>query len=226
MTYSMHTFDWAKRALDHGYAVIVVDPLDPRGITDDCVIPRPAPVSRLLKDAFDAANHLRRQSFVDPSRVGLLGFSLGAMVGLAASGPTYSHLNGSPPFQVIVSTYPICILKDIETVYKPGGPVDVHYAPDKVVVPLLLEIGDQDNEGGPEPMNGCKTLGDEQKALGAPVEYVIYHATHVWDMRELAASDSGTNDYGQVVEYTYNSEVTEQSAKDAFAFFDQRLKGP
>jgi hypothetical protein len=69
-------------------------------------------------------------------------------------------------------------------------------------------------------MNGCKTLGDEQKTLGAPVEYVIYHATHVWDMRELEPSDWGTNDYGQVVKYTYNAEVTEQSAKDAFAFFD------
>jgi dienelactone hydrolase len=212
-TYSMHTFDWAKRALDHGYAAIVVDPLDPRGVTNNCVIPRPVPPSRLLKDAFDAANHLRRQSFVDPSRIGLMGFSLGAMVGLGASGPPYSHLNGSEPFRAIVSAYPSCI--NIETTFT-SGKVDVHYAPDKVIVPLLIEIGDKDKEGEQELMNGCKALGDEQKALGAPVEYVIYHATHAWDKRELTAADGPA--------YIYNADVTEQSAKDAFSFLDAHLK--
>jgi dienelactone hydrolase len=110
--------------------------------------------------------------------------------------------------------YPVCTVKDV-------GSIDVHYAPDKVEVPLRLLIGDRDNEGGSEPMNGCKTVGDEQKALGAPVEYVIYHATHVWDMRELEPGEQNKDD-----RYVYSAEVTEQSAKDAFAFLDQHMKAP
>ena len=223
-TYSMHTFDWAKRAVDQGYAVMVVDPLDPRGIADNCIIPRPVPSTRLLKDAFDAANHLRRQSFVDPRRIGLLGFSLGGMIGLAASGAEHSKPNGSEPFNAIVAAYPICILKDVETPFTTGK-VDVAYMPRKVIVPLLVLIGDQDNEGGPDPMNGCKELSDEQKAQGAPVEYSIYHATHAWDMRELAPGEQSTNSFGQVVYYIRNADVTEQSARDAFTFLGTKLAG-
>src|SRR5262245_51250087 len=64
-SYSLHMFDWARRALDHGYAVLVVDPLTPRGAEQNCSQPRAVAYPRLLKDAFDAANHLRRQPFVD-----------------------------------------------------------------------------------------------------------------------------------------------------------------
>ena len=90
-TVSMHAFDWAHRARFQGYAVLVVDPLTPRGVSLNCESPSPVRAARVLKDAFDAANHLRRQSFVDPTRVGLMGFSQGAMVALAASGSTYSR---------------------------------------------------------------------------------------------------------------------------------------
>jgi dipeptidyl aminopeptidase/acylaminoacyl peptidase len=39
---------------------------------------------RLRKDAFYAAEHLRKQPFVDPERIGLLGMSQGAMAALGA----------------------------------------------------------------------------------------------------------------------------------------------
>jgi hypothetical protein len=43
----MNAFDWAMRATIHGYAVLVVDPLTQRNVTENC----PGPVRR------DAGEH-------------------------------------------------------------------------------------------------------------------------------------------------------------------------
>jgi dipeptidyl aminopeptidase/acylaminoacyl peptidase len=78
-----HSFDvWAKAALQRGYAVLVVDPLTPRSVVapgENCRPPTKVREVRLRKDAFDAAEHLRKQPFVDPERIGLLGMSQGAL---------------------------------------------------------------------------------------------------------------------------------------------------
>lgn len=223
--YSKSTFDWAQRAVAHGYAALVVDPLAPRGRDGNCVRPLVVPASRILKDAFDAAEHLRRQHFVDSTRIGLLGFSQGAMVGLGAAGSTYSRLDERERFSAVVSVYPVCFF---DSYPMPGTPeaVDIRYVPEKIVMPLLVEIGDQDTQGGP-PMNGCKTLLAEPRDRGDPVEFIIYHATHLWDQRELGASGERTQGvYGQDILYQFNTEVTEQSVEDAFAFFAKHMKGP
>jgi dienelactone hydrolase len=212
---SSQTHDWAERALAHRYAVLIVEPLRPRGERSNCggrPAPVPVPNSRLLKDAFDAANHLRRQLFIDPARIGLLGFSQGGNVALGASVGSYSHLDGSKPFAAIVAFYPFCILRN----YAQSGivpyPVDMHYVPDRVVVPILVELGDKDRELD-QVMGNCPLVLDQQKALGAPVEYIVYHATHIWDQREATPPT-----------YTYDPEVTKKSVLDAFAFLDARLK--
>jgi dienelactone hydrolase len=222
-TRSTHVFDWARRAIDHGYAVLVVDPQTPRGVGLNCTLPLGVPAVRLLKDAFDAANDLRKQTFVDKSRIGLIGFSLGGMVGLGASDARYATGNGSAPFRAIVSIYPVCIFKQLP---RPGnsGLIDLPWAPVKEVVPLLVEMGDQDNEGSPNGTAAdCKALLDPLKAQGDPVEYTIYHATHEWDDRQSDGfKKRGFN--GQNILYLYNASVTEQSANDAFAFLGQEMK--
>jgi len=195
---------WAQGAVDRGYAVLVVDPLTARDVWDNCYVARPVPMSRLLQDSFDAAEHLRRQPFVDPGRVALLGFSLGGMIGLGASGEKYSSPGGRP-FNAIVSVYPLCEVNDYASPSR-SEHVNLSFVPEKVVVPLFVEIGDSDDKGG-APMNGCKDLLDEQRGRGAPVEYVIYSAGHAWD---LAGSDS----------------VTQRSVTDAFDFLGQRMGMP
>jgi dienelactone hydrolase len=223
--YTENTFDWAKRAVEHGYAALVVDPLAPRGVDSNCVRPLPVPASRVLTDAFDAADHLRQQSFVDPARIGLLGFSQGAMIGLGAAGSIYSRLGEREPFGAIVSVYPVCLF-DSYPMQGMLAPVDIRYVPERIVVPLFVEIGDQDTQGGP-PMNGCKTLLEERKYRDDPIELVLYHATHLWDHRELGTSGERTRGvYGQEILYQYNADVTEQSSKDAFAFLDAHMKRP
>jgi dienelactone hydrolase len=196
---------WAQGAVDRGYAVLLVDPLTARNVWDNCYVAKPVPMSRLLKDAFDAAEHLRRQPFVDPDRVALLGFSLGGMVGLGAAGEERSYLRGYRPFRAIVSVYPICRIADYVGPSRPE-PVDLSFVPKTIVVPLLVEIGDSDDKGG-TPMNGCKDLLDEQRDHKAPSDYIIYPAGHAWDM-------AGYDD------------VTRQSAMDAFVFLAEHVRAP
>jgi hypothetical protein len=90
---------------------------------------------RLRKDAFDAAEHLRKQ----PSdRIGLLGMSQSAMAALAASANDYDTPQGRRAFRAIVSIY---LARFFANVQIPGrsGPVNLHYLPEtKIVVPLLV----------------------------------------------------------------------------------------
>ena len=140
---SRHAFDvWAKAALGRGYAVLVVDPLTPRGVTrpaENCLPPTRVREARLRKDAFDAAEHLRKQPFVDPERVGVLGLSQGGMAVLAAAATGYDAPQDRRAFRAIVSIYPVCFLANLQI---PGrsAPANIHYIADtRIVVPLLVQ---------------------------------------------------------------------------------------
>lgn len=218
---SRHSFDvWAKAALRRGYAVLVVDPLTPRGVTvpaENCRPPTKVNERRLRKDAFDAAEHLRKQTFVDPERVGLLGLSQGAMAALAAAAIGYIDRRA---FRAIVSIYPVCFLGNLKI---PGrsGPADIHFIPEtKVATPLLVQMGDLDTEAPPQD---CISRLQKQKEIAmAPVELVVHkNATHGWD---IGSNFTKTAANGRRVEYRYNPKVTAESVKQAFDFFDGHVR--
>lgn len=213
-TYSHALHDWAKRAIDHGYAVMVADPLWQQKVEANCDDPIPVPMSRMLKDAFDAAAALRKQPFIDPRRVGIVGFSQNANTVLALSGMPYSRYLGAPPFAAIVSFYPSCETRGAKTSQR-SNPVDIRFIAEEPDVPLLVLLGDKDTIA---PLNesNCEKMLNDRKARGSPVAYKIYPATHIWDWPEIP--QLGWKDVA------YDPEVTEQSAKDAFAFLDKELK--
>ncbi len=220
-----HAFDWAKRALDRGYAVLVVDPLTPRNVTapgENCRFPPRVSLSRFRKDAVDAADHLRKQPFVDPQRIGLIGFSFGAMAGLGLSGDGYANVAGKQVFRAVASFYPTCYLRNRPSPAS-GKLVDVRWVPQKVTVPLLVQMGELDTES---PAKECVTLLQQQKQNGAPVDFIVHKgATHVWDAKKLGGQAfTRTTSLGTRVEYRYNPEITSQSAIRAFDFLDRHLK--
>jgi dienelactone hydrolase len=219
-----HAFDvWAKAALQRGYAVLVVDPLTPRGVVapgENCRSPSKVPEPRLRKDAFDAAEHLRKQPFVDPERIGLLGMSQGAGAALAASADFYDKPQGRRAFRAIVSIYPPCFFANVRI---PGRsrPVNLLYLPPTriVVVPLLVQMGDLDTE---TPPKDCISRLQEKKDQGAPVEFVVHkNATHGWDIGRNFTK-KGMN--GQDVEYRYNPKATAESVRLAFDFLDSHVR--
>ncbi len=206
------TFDWAKRALDAGFAAMVVDTLGPRGVRINCFPPLPVMPTRLAKDAFDALTYLRKFPFIDPDRISVIGMSQGAgiavMVSGAGAGVAGRPFIDNPPakgFASAVALYPVCSWPERQ----------IRYVPSKISTPLLVLMGDQDNETPPE---NCVSLLEEQKTAGAPVEWEIYKgATHCWDCSSL--HNFRKKDWrGENVEYRYDRELTKASAARAFEF--------
>ena len=78
--------DRAKKAVERGYVVLLMDSLGPRGVNSVCKgFRKGVNWGRGLKDVLRAAAHLRSLDYVDKNRVALAGFSWGATIGLLSS---------------------------------------------------------------------------------------------------------------------------------------------
>jgi dienelactone hydrolase len=207
--------DWAKRTVARGYVAFVVDPVTQRG-PPVCVPNSPSNHYRGTKDAFQALAHLKRFPFVDQERVGLLGFSWGAMVSLLASSQTYAELfSPSQRFVAAVGFYPVCHVEPMQ-----GRPVVDFVRPDHDR-PALILMGDQDSEA---PASDCVPLLETVAGKGQSVEWHVYRgATHCWDCSSLH-NFSKTDFRGVRVVYKFDKELTEASAKRALDYLDGRLK--
>jgi dienelactone hydrolase len=208
--------DWAKEAIGRGYVVLVVDSLGPRGIKTVCMGPQSGVhFVRGVRDALQAAEHLRKFEFVDKKRIALAGYSWGAMVGVLSSSKRYgTALAPGERFAAAVSFYPGCF-----TLRPPSGnPYEIVNA--DIDRPLLVLMGDKDTE---TPANECVAKLEAAKSAGAPVEWHVYpETTHCWDCRQLDGF-SKTDSRGSRVTYRYDKKVTEDSARRMFEFLDKTL---
>lgn len=221
--FSYHVFDWAEKALKRGYAVLVVDPLTPRGVDrHNCVPPLKVSPARLIKDAFAAADHLRKLPFVDGERIALMGLSQGAMVALGAAGAEHSGKEGRRPFRAAISFYPACAYYDVKLPTREAR-VDIRYLARKITTPLLVLMGEDDTETDPKD---CVPLLSEQKGQGAPVEWEIYtNTTHAFDDIKWQFQTFRKKDFrGTEVVYRYNEESVREAEKRAFAFLERHMK--
>lgn len=207
--------NWAKQALSRGYVVFVIDSLGPRGLKTVCHPPSPVSIWRGVKDSFQALDHLERFEFVDPERVGLMGFSWGAMVGLLASSKTVANVfSPSKRFAAVASFYPGC--------YFPasGTRGEIEFLRTDTDRPTLVLLGDSDTE---TPPADCLARLETLKDRGVPVSWHLYpKATHCWDcssLNNLSRLDSS----GHKVVYLYDEQVTNDSSRRAFDFFADHL---
>lgn len=209
---------WARTAVMRGYVVLLVDSLGPRGVKSVCFGPKNGVnFFRGARDALQAAEHLRKQSYVDGKRVALVGFSWGAMVGLLAASPHYvDALKSGPGFAAVASFYPGCF----RITPKERPPFDLVNT--DISRPLLVLMGDADTE---TPASECVDRLDALKRSGAPVEWHLYpDATHCWDCRQLDGF-SKIDVRGQHVTYRFRQDLTEDSRKRLFEFLDRAMPG-
>lgn len=209
--------DWARKAVARGYVALLIDTMGPRDIDTVCFGPKNGLVlARGVRDAFQAADHLRRLDYVDRDRVALAGYSWGAMVGLLASSRGWGDaLADGARFRAVVSMYPGCF-----TLRPPRGlPYEV--ARDDIDQPLLVLMGGQDTE---TPPRDCLDRLEPLRTAGAPVELHLYpDATHCWDCRQLDGF-SKTDFRGNRVNYRYSDEVTRDSEARMFDFLERRMR--
>jgi dienelactone hydrolase len=105
---------WATELNKWGYATMEVDSFFGRGVREICTNLNKVTVSERVVDAYMALDHLRTLSFVDKDRIGVMGWSHGAMVVQSAL-RDHRRFN-EPRFKTGVAMYPWC---DRVTLYAP-----------------------------------------------------------------------------------------------------------
>lgn len=209
--------DWAKEAVGRGYVALLLDSLGPRGVKTVCMGPQGGVIfARGVRDALQAAEHLRKFEFVDKKRIAFVGYSWGAMVGVLASSKRWgTALAPGERFAAAVSFYPGCF-----TLRPPSGnPYEIVNA--DIDRPLLVLMGDKDTE---TPAGECVAKLEDAKSAGAPVEWHVYpETTHCWDCRHLDGF-SKTDSRGSQVTYRHDKNVTQDSARRTFEFLDKTLR--
>ena len=140
-----------------GYVVLVLDSL---GSANACTGGAGAPAEAL--DAYAALGWLDKHSFVDPTRVAVLGFSMGGLAALmvAQSGP----LENTFPqhFRAAVAYYPACRWS--------SGIVTLH---------TLILIGGGDDW---TPAADCEAMIKSQNETGVPITLRVFAgATHAFN---------------------------------------------
>jgi len=213
---NMAILGWAKETVARGYVALVLDSLGPRGVDSVCYgVKGGVNFPRGVRDAYQAAERLRKLPYVDGDRIAFAGFSWGAMVGLLASGATWGNaLQTGAHFRAVVAFYPGCF--DIRP---PAGTPYSPVQPD-TDTPLLVLMGEADTETPPQE---CTTRLERLKSSGKPVDWHTYPgATHCWDCQNLDRFRK-TDFRGTAVEYRYNNDVFKDSAERMFAFISQAM---
>ena len=205
--------NWAGEALSRGYVVLILDSFGQRGVDSMCKGPKGGVnFARGVRDALQAAEHLRKFAFVDKRRIAHVGYSWGAMVGVLASSKAWSTAVGpNNHFAAFVSFYPGC-----HSVQPPqGAPFEIVRA--DINRSLLVLMGGKDNE---TPSGDCVSKLSAAKVTGAPVEWHVYQdATHCWDCKNLDGF-SKIDFRGSHVVYRYDESATADSRRRMFEFIE------
>ncbi len=171
------TRDWAGWFRDRGYAALVVDSFGPRGMAEGCS-PQSVDLANTERfdDAVGALRFLHGLGWVDPERIGVIGWSNGGVFAVAVvNGPSLERARARgvtlppPGFRAAVAFYP-------------GGCYSLVH--ERVVRPLLVLIGDADDWTLPGP---CIEMVEAMRARGADASLVRYPgAFHYFDVEGQA----------------------------------------
>ena len=153
---------WAAR----GYLALHVDSFGPRGhargFAKGTYSRRPAEINEQTVrplDAYGALDWLLARGDVIADRIGVHGWSNGAMTVLAALGPAHAKTAG---FKAAVAQYPSCTAQERFGEYTP-------YAP------MLMLLAEDDDEVSPVI---CERLARVVRGRGGPVESHTYPGAH------------------------------------------------
>src|SRR3954470_8414141 len=115
---------WGRRIASWGYVTLSVDSFGTRGIRTACG----SVAVDMGSDAYRALAYLARQPSVDPARVAVVGFSLGASLALTAVERGAIERASARKFRAAAAFYPPCLA------FK-----------DNMTVPVLVLVGERDD---------------------------------------------------------------------------------
>lgn len=190
-------FEWAQRLNAWGYVTVIVDSFTPREVKSVCSDPELVSPETRAFDIFGVAAYLRKQSFVNSQKIGLIGFSHGGWTVLCATQRKFAATAQEDPLQVAVAYYPWCPrfgLKETNT-------------------PLLVLMGKEDDW---TPVDRCESLlGAQDEEFKQFVRLIVYnHAHHGFDD---SSNEPGTEFDGHVI--AFDGDAAAKSIIDSKAFF-------
>jgi dienelactone hydrolase len=163
-----------------GYALLIVDSFNPRGVTNGCSPDYWSKPADRVADAFGALAYLTQVSFIDRDRIAVIGHSQGADVALLAVTPGGEEILFDRHFRAAIAYYPWC-----------GG------FNGTVAVPTVILVGELDDW---TPAAGCQKMMARRSSEGAPLRLVVYPgAYHAFDAVTLR--DRPTTFLGHHLEY-------------------------
>ncbi len=182
---------WGQKLTDWGYVGLVVDSFGSRGgrnYRDTAGIDMPA-------DAAAAFAYLRSLEFVDPRRIGVVGFSLGGS-------ELFKILDGSES----TATKPVALAAAVAFYPNCRGGVGLS-------APLLILAGDADNL---MTLNECEKVHANASARGNKVAMQIYPgATHFFDNPAYRKDHTGKVENGPKPLWFEENHYDKRAHKDA-----------
>jgi dienelactone hydrolase len=199
-TLSKRHKEWGSFWAARGYVALLVDSFGPRGYPQGfqrgSYEDRPAEVSEQTVrplDAYGALRHLRGRRDIAADRIGVQGWSNGAMTVLV----TMSDKAPGSGFRAALAEYPGCGMDAIKGAYH-------NYAP------ILMTLGSEDAEVSPKR---CEEFAKKARAAGDAIEWIVYPgAEHNYD-------DPGKTKQSNPA----NHKATEDTMRRAEEFFRKHL---
>jgi dienelactone hydrolase len=158
---------WAARINGWGMAALVIDTFGPRGITETVTDQEQLSIFAQVADAFAALKRLSADPRIDRNRIGIMGFSRGALVSLDTALESLRPALGGDGvhFALHVALYGGCSIELTDT------------ASDKA--PILFLHGEADDFA---PIAPCRRYAQWFEHEGNPVTFVSYPgALHGFD---------------------------------------------
>jgi dienelactone hydrolase len=196
-----------------GFVTLEPDLWSPRGLGGGA-FGRPRTIHETLPDLYGARAFLAAHARVDPERIGVMGFSFGAIAAmLAATRARNAPFLGEDHFAALMPVYPVCHLYNRAPTFEFGDLVDAPI----LIVTGALDSYDNDPEAAPKLV---ASLGAADRAK-IRVE-VMADAHHAFDMPgpDRHVEDPGGNrGKGGMVTMAYNAEAAARSHALAVEFF-------
>lgn len=197
-----------------GIATLEIDLWAPRGWLGG-VTGRPRGVPETLPDAYGALKFLSEQAHIDPARIGIMGFSWGAVVTmLTATAPyTNQYTGGALRFAAHAPNYPVCWVYN----HVPGYEFAAFTG-----APVFIQAGELDAYDHPDT---CPSLVASLPPVDQTfISTVVYKgATHAWDRLQppMTVTDpfSHLGQGGQVL-FSPNPPVAARSRRATVRFFE------
>lgn len=201
-------YDWATRLKERGYVVYMIDSFKPRGWEDRRSVGWEKATQAQLEDVLPAFEYLRQLPFVDASRVGILGFSMGGfdVLKVMEANPVPVERWHNLAFKAAASFYPVCHRMAESTRLRKSS---------------KLFIGADDDRA---PTSDCIRLVKDSHSSENPVSIVIYpDALHGFDNFEFPDSKEIVDEKGEHYHIGFNDTARQKSLQDLPDFFDAAL---